>query len=404
MRLSLRRRPVEPALPGISAVARVDASTRRLASRVRPGEIAVIDHVDLDRGAAEALVAARPAAVLNVKPSMSGRFPALGAGVLVNAGIPLLDECGTELLTHVSDGEPVRLDGDVLHVGEHTVASGVLQTPQSVERATAAARRGLDVQLEAFTAAASEILRREHALLLDGSGAPPLTTPIAGRPVVVVAEGPAGGDHLTALKGFLKDRKPVLIGVETGADVIRAAGLRPDIVVGDFDRVSDATLQSGAELVLHSRHTTRPAGELRAQRLVVATTPFPYAGRSEDAALLLADAAEASVIVLAGSSEGLVAALDAGRTAMASTFLTRLEVSGRLVSAASVTALHRRGAPRRMIAALLACQLVAFGAAVAAAGGPAEAWDKVTDRIESSVSSTSQSVTGAVDSAFGSGG
>jgi uncharacterized membrane-anchored protein len=376
----------------------VDPRTRQLADRLRPGEIAVIDHIDLDRGAAEALVAARPAAVVNVAPSMSGRFPALGAGVVVDAGIPLLDQVGVELFTLVPDGAEVRLHGPTLYVGDHELSSGVLQSPQSVAEATTAARRGLTVQLQAFTACrvgdpqprACAAARRQR-----GPGAEDPARRPAGRRGDTRPD--RGGRSSRRCAASSRTASPCSSASRPGADVIRAVGLAPQVIVGDFDRVSDAALQSGAELVLHSRHTTRPPGEVRAERLVVATTPFPYAGRSEDAALLLADQGDASVIVLVGGSEGLVAALDAGRTAMASTFLTRLEVSGRLVSANSVAALHRRAAPRRLIGVMLVCQALALGAAVNAAGGPSQAWERTSDSVTSGVTRASDSVTGALD-------
>ncbi len=383
MRLSLRRRPTEPVQPGIIATARVDARTRELPGRLRPGDIAVIDHVDLDRGAALALAAARPAAVVNAAFSISGRFPALGAQTLVDAGIPLVDGAGPELFTLVGDGARVRLDGSVLYVADQALASGVLQTSESLALAADSARAGLGVQLEAFTAAAAELLRREHALFLDATGAPQLDVALAGRPVVIVAEGPTAAAELRALRRFIRDRRPVLIGVETGADVLRASRLHPAVVVGDFERVSDAALQSGAELVLHSRHTTRPPGEVRSERLAVRTVSFPYAGRSEDAAILLARHSGASVVILAGGPEGLVAALDSGRTGMASTFLTRLQAGDRLVPAQAAAALHRRERSSRLVAVLLACQLGALATAVAVDGGPAQAATDVRHAVSS---------------------
>jgi uncharacterized membrane-anchored protein len=374
MRLSLRRRPVETPPPGIIATARVDPQTRALVRRLRPGDIAVVDHVDLDRVAAQALVAARPAAVVNAAASISGRFPALGAQTIVDAGIPLVDSFGAHLLTLVADGARVRLDGEDLHVGEQASIGGVIQTPERVQRAMAAARTGLDVQLEAVTATAAELLRHEHALLLDGSGAPALPEGLRNRPAVVVADGPRATEDLRALRRFTKDRDPALIGVERGADVLRAAGFTPHVVVGSFAHVSDDVLQCGAALVLHSRHAVRPDGLARAERLAVVVTPFPYAGRSDDAALLLAYQNGAPVIVFAGGADGLVPALDAGGTAMASTFLTQLAVGGRLASAQTVAAVHRPRVRRGLMAVLVACQLAVLGVAVDQVGGPGTAW------------------------------
>ena len=85
----------------ILARARVDRRTKNLVRRLDRGEIAVINHEDLDRIAADGLVAARVSAVVNSKPTMSGRYPALGALVLIQAGIPVIDEIGEAVFNKI---------------------------------------------------------------------------------------------------------------------------------------------------------------------------------------------------------------------------------------------------------------------------------------------------------------
>ena len=130
----------------------------------RPGDIAIIDHIDIDRGAAAALIDAGVVAVINLAPSVSGRYPNLGPGLLIDAGVILIDHVDTDAFTQISDGEQVRVEGDSIYSGERLVASGVLQTADSVAEALEASKDGMASQLEAFSANAIEHLRREQGL------------------------------------------------------------------------------------------------------------------------------------------------------------------------------------------------------------------------------------------------
>ncbi len=95
MKLWSRRREVGYEQDGvIRGRARVDARTKNLIARLQPREIAVIDHKDIDRIAAEGLIERQPAAVINASVSSSGRYPNIGALMLVSSGIPVIDEVG----------------------------------------------------------------------------------------------------------------------------------------------------------------------------------------------------------------------------------------------------------------------------------------------------------------------
>src|SRR5690242_16945020 len=184
---TLRRR--SDGLPGISGVARLDRRTGRLAGRLNPGDIAIIDHVDLDRVAAETLVAAKPAAVVNAQPSISGRYPNLGPEVIVANGIPLLDNVGSEIFAAVKEGTKIRVDGDLVFVGEMPVAKGTAQDAHTVAALMVEAKSGLSAQLEAFAVNTAEYMSRERELLLDGVGVPQVRTHFAGRHVLIVVRG-----------------------------------------------------------------------------------------------------------------------------------------------------------------------------------------------------------------------
>ena len=365
MRLPALRR-ARSAEPGVVAgVVRLDRRTKRLVGRLRPGDIAVIDHVDLDRVAADSLVAAEVAAVLNVKPSVSGRYPNLGPEVLIKAGIPLVDDIGDGLFQQLREGDLVRLDGDTIYLGGEVVGKGIRQDAESVAQAMAAAREGLSVQLEAFAANTMEYLKQERDLLLDGVGVPAVETPIAGRHCLIVVRGYDYKADLDVLRPYIREFKPVLIGVDGGADALVEAGYTPDMIIGDMDSVSDDVLRCGAEVIVHAYPDGRAPGLARVNQLGISALTFPAAATSEDLALLLADEKGASLIVAVGTHWTLVEFLDKGRAGMASTFLTRLKVGGKLVDAKGVSRLYRQTISGSSLLLLVLSALAAMAAAVA---------------------------------------
>src|SRR3954467_14200263 len=365
MRLPTLRR-TRPAEPGVIAgVVRLDRRTKRLVGRLRPGEIAVIDHVDLDRVAADSLVAAGVAAVLNAKPPVSGRYPNLGPEVLIQAGIPLLDDLGDDLFDRLREGDVVRIEEESVLVDGERVAKGRRQDAETVAKAMADAREGLSVQLEAFAANTMDYLKQERDLLLDGVGVPDVETRIAGRHCLIVVRGYDYKADLDVLRPYIREFKPVLIGVDGGADALVEAGYTPDMIIGDMDSVSDDVLRCGAEVVVHAYPDGRAPGLKRVHQLGVAATTFPAAATSEDLAMLLADDRGASLIVAVGTHANLVEFLDKGRGGMASTFLTRLKVGGKLVDAKGVSRLYRQSISGSALLLLVLSAIAAMASAVA---------------------------------------
>jgi uncharacterized membrane-anchored protein len=366
--LTLRKsRPVLE--PGITGVARMDRRTKSLTKRLGPGDIAVIDHVDLDRVSAESLVDAGVGAVVNVAPSISGRYPNLGPEILVSAGIVLLDTVGEDIFADVAEGDVIRVDDDTVYLDERAVAKGDVQTIETVAASMAEARAGLAVQLEAFAANTMEFLRRERDLLLDGAGVPDIHTPLEGRHVLIVVRGYQYREDLETLRPYIREYRPVLLGVDGGADALIEAGYKPDIIVGDMDSVTDDALRCGAELVVHAYRDGRAPGMKRVEELGLPAVPFPAAGTSEDIAMLLADDKGASLLVAVGTHATLIEFLDKGRAGMASTFLTRLRVGGKLVDAKGVSRLYRARITTRTLLLLIAATLVTL--IVAASVSPA---------------------------------
>jgi uncharacterized membrane-anchored protein len=364
-----RQRAREPESPGVRGTARVDPRTKNLTKRLRPGEIAFIDHQDIDKVSAEALLACRPAAVVNASPSISGRYPNLGPEILVEAGIPLVDNVGKDVMHDVHEGQQVRVDGGEVLVDDTVVASGTAFDLEQVEAAMTDARAGLAVQLEAFAANTMEYLRRERELLIDGVGVPDIRTDLEGRHALVVVRGYHYKEDLQTLKHYIREYRPILIGVDGGADALVETGLKPDLIVGDMDSVSDATLRSGAEIVVHAYRDGNAPGLERVRQLGVEPVVFPATGTSEDVAMLLADDKGAELIVAVGTHATLIEFLDKGRSGMASTFLTRLRVGGKLVDAKGVSRLYRSRISNLSLAVMLFVGLLALFAALWATPG-----------------------------------
>ncbi len=349
---------------GALGVARLDGKTKKLTKRLEPGDIAIIDHVDLDRVSAEALAACGVAAVVNVARSISGRYPNLGPQILVEAGVPLIDDVGPDVFTKVHEGDLVRVDGEALLADDQVVAKGIRQTEQTVEAAMTEARAELPAQLEAFAANTMEFLKRERDLLFDGVGVPDVKTDLDGRHVLIVVRGYHYREDIGTLRPYIREYRPVLIGVDGGADALIEAGYRPDMIVGDMDSVSDEALTCGAELVVHAYRDGRAPGLKRVHDLEQHAVVFPAAGTSEDIAMLLADDRGATLIVAVGTHATLVEFLDKGRAGMASTFLTRLRVGSKLVDAKGVSRLYRSRIKGSSLLLLVAATLVAMIVAI----------------------------------------
>jgi uncharacterized membrane-anchored protein len=359
-----RAKTEEP--PGIVGVARVDLKTKVLVRRLEPGDIAIIDHPDLDRVSADELIACRVAAVVNAAKSVTGRYPNLGPGLLLDAGIPLIDDVGREVLSRVADGTAVRLDKDTLYnASDQVIAKGVLLTETALDQAISDANAGVPTQIDSFAANTLEFLRRERDLLTNGIDLPKLATGMKDRHVLVVVRGYRYREDLRALRPYIREYRPVLLAVDGGADALLEAGYRPDVIIGDMDSVSDEALLAGAELVVHAYPDGHAPGMTRLAGLGLAGTKLPAPGTSEDVALLVADACGASLIAVVGTHWTLEEFLDKGRPGMASTFLTHLRVGSKLVNARGVHQLYQSRISGWALAALVVAAAVTIVVAIA---------------------------------------
>ena len=386
------RHAVDEGRPGTTGTARLDRRTSALVRRLRPGDVAVIDQLDLDRATAEALLECRVTAVVNASAFISGRYPNLGPELLARAGVVLVDSVGPDIFRELHDGNQVRLhDGEVI-VGDRAIATGRQLDLAQVQAQMEEARAGLSSQLQTFTHNTTEFLRREQDLLLHGQGAPRTGTPIAGRPVVVVSRGYDFQQDLRRLRRFIHEQRPVLVGVDAGADAILAAGHRPDVVVvgeqglglngGEGDRgprsVSDKALRAARDVVLHTDSAGHATGSGRLERLGVRARTMSASGTSEDMALLLADIAGASFIVPVGTHATLDEFLDRQRGGLAGTFLTRLRVGPKLVDAKLVPQLYSGRVRAWHLALVLLVAVAALIVAIATTPVGGQWWSSIS--------------------------
>jgi len=342
---------------------KLDRRTKRLVHRLGPGDIAVIDHADLDRVSAEELVDSGVRVVVNVAASQTGRFPNPGPLLLVRGGVRLIEMPEAPLFQDLSEGDIVTVRAATLFRHGTRIAAGRTVEEEQLEQALAEQRTRVTESLETFAENTLRYLREEGRILAEGVDFPPLQTRFRDRHALVVARGPGHKRDLRIVRPYVRGFKPVLVAVDGGADALLEAGYRPDVIVGDMDSVSEAALRSGAELVVQAYQDGRAPGADRLESLGVPCWKVAAPGMSEDLALLLAYEKGARLIVAVGTHFNLIEFLERDRAGMSSTFVTRLKVGEILVDARGISRLVSR---RVGLWPLVAFTLAAFGAVVAA--------------------------------------
>ncbi|MFL5937436.1 MAG: putative cytokinetic ring protein SteA [Gaiellaceae bacterium] len=344
--------------------ARLDRTTKRLTRRLKPGDVAIIDHRDIDRVSAEELVESGARVVVNCSPSQTGRFPNPGPLLLVRGGVELVDVEGQELFDAISEGEIVSVRGGSVYRNGDCLASGRTLAAEELAHALAEQRGRVTQALEEFAENTMRHLREEGGVLSGAVEFPALQTSFRDRHALVVARGPGMKRDLRIVAGYIREFRPVLVAVDGGADALLELGKKPDVIVGDMDSVTDEALRSGAELVVHAYSGNGNApGAPRLDALGLPYHSVPAPGISEDLALLLAFEKGAELIVAVGTHLNLIEFLERDRAGMASTFVTRLKVGEILVDAKGVSRLVSR---RVGVWPLFVLALAGFGAIVTA--------------------------------------
>ncbi|MEG6616308.1 putative cytokinetic ring protein SteA [Peptococcaceae bacterium 1198_IL3148] len=342
----------------IKGIARIDKRTKDLTKRLQPGDIAVINHRDFDKVAAQSLISAKVKAVINVVPSLSNDYPNLGPLTLIEAGIPLIDEAGEELFEILSEGEKIEiLDNDIFVDGQH-VATGIVLNKQLILDKMEESKQNVNATLAKFVQNTLDYAQNEIDLICSDLTMPDVNTVFYKRHTLIVVRGHNYKEDLSAIKSYINEEKPVLIGVDGGADALLEFGYRPDIIVGDMDSISDDTLKCGAEIIVHGYPDGRAPGLERIESLGLQAKVFAARGTSEDIAMLLAYEKGTDLIVAVGTHSNMLEFLEKGRKGMASTFLVRLKVGSILVDAKGVNELYKSPMKAKYVAQVVLAALV----------------------------------------------
>jgi uncharacterized membrane-anchored protein len=349
--------------------AKLGKRTKRLVPRLGPNDVAIIDHQDIDRASAEELLESGVRVVVNVAESQSGRFPNPGPLLLVRGGVRLIDAPGAPLFDELGDGEPVTIRGASIFRNGTCLASGRALDAGRLEATLAEQRARATDALQTFAENTLQYLREEGGLLAEGIQFPSLKTRFRERQALVVARGPGYKRDLGIVRSYVRDFRPVLIGVDGGADALLQAGMKPDVIVGDMDSVSDKALAGGAELIVHAYRDGDAPGAARLEALGVPFHTVAAPGISEDIALLLAYEKGAELIVAVGTHFNLIEFLERDRAGMSSTFVTRLKVGEILVDAKGVSRLVSREVGLWPLIAFAAAGLAAIVVAILASPG-----------------------------------
>jgi uncharacterized membrane-anchored protein len=366
-----------------TGTARLDRRTKHLVKRLGPNDIAIIDHADLDRISAEELLESGVRVVVNVASSSTGAYPNAGPLALVRGGVRLIDAPGAQLFEDVRDGESLVVRGSSLFRNGTRIVAGRALREEELERALGEQRGRVSEALETFAENTLLHLREETALLSEGVQLPQLATSFRDRHALVVARSPETRRDLSIVGPYIGDFKPVLVGVDGGADALLDGGYKPDLIVGDMDSVSDKALHSGAELVVHAYPGGRAPGRERLDRLGLPSAVLPVPGLSEDAAMLLAFEKGAELIVAVGTHFNLLEFLERNRAGMSSTFLTRLKVGEKLVDARGVSRLFRPRVGLGAFAAFMLAGVATVSAVLIASPGLRNFLSLLGDRVRS---------------------
>jgi len=325
----------------IKAPVKLDKRTKDLVNRLEPGDIAIIDHNDLDEVAANSLVEKRIAAVINCGKSISGRYPNLGPSILTKSKIPIFDVIEGDLFGSIEEDNVVEIIDNKLTKKNELIAEVEFLSEDKIKKYLKLAEDNIEVELEKFIENTLIYANKEKNFILGNLKIPNINTEISGRHVLVVVRGQNYREDLVAILSYIKEVNPILIGVDGGGDALLEFGFTPDIIVGDMDSVSDECLKKCKEIIVHAYTDGRAPGMDRVKELGLEAIAFPAPGTSEDIAMLLSYDKGADIIVAVGTHSNMIDFLEKGRKGMASTFLVRMKVGSKLIDARGVNKLYK---------------------------------------------------------------
>ncbi len=354
----LTRRNGASSAEAIEGTVRLGRRTKHLVRRLVPGDVAVIDHVNIDRIAAEELIASGVGTVINASPSSDGRYPNAGPLLLAQAGVRLVDVEEGDPFELLGDGDRITIASGAILVGGRELMRGRALGVEELERQRDEQLERVDEALAEFAENTVAHVRQETDLLTGSIEFPPTRANFRDRHVLIVVRGDRHRRDLKALRAYIRDVRPLIVAVDGGANGVLEAGMKPDMIVGDMDSAGDEALRCGAELIVHAYPDGRAPGHQRLLEMGLEHTLLPAAGTSEDVAMLLAFEKGAALIVSVGAHFNLIEFLDRKRGGMSSTFLTRLRIGEKLVDAKGVSRLYNPSSPFGPLALFFAAFMV----------------------------------------------
>lgn len=337
----------------VEAKLKKDRKTKKLAKRIEPDQIAVINHIDIDEVAANSLVEAKIKLVINADKSISGRYPNAGPRILVDNNILIIDNIGIEAFDALEEDDVIVVEDGEIYKRDRLVGRGEVIDKALVDEKIRLAYENIGHELDRFIDNTIEYAKKEKGMILGDVEIPKMSTKFVNRQVLVVVRGHNYKDDLQAMISYIEEVKPVLVGVDGGADALMEFGYKPDLIVGDMDSVSDEALMAADEILVHAYVDGRAPGLKRVEDLGLKAVVMPSPGTSEDIAMLVAYEYGAKLIVALGTHSNMIDFLEKGRKGMASTFLVRLKIGSRLIDAKGVSMLYKSRLKIKYIVALI---------------------------------------------------
>ncbi len=340
----------------IKGIAKKDKVTKNLTNRLKAKDIAIISHKDLDEIAAISLVESKISCIINTEETISGKYPNRGPAILVENNIPIFEVDND--LKAIKEGEEIEIIGDEIYRNGNLISKCLYLSKDKIEKLLKLGYDNIESELDLFIENTLEYAKREKALVTGDISIPDIKTKIKDKHVLIVVRGKDYKRDLMAIKSYIKEVKPILIGVDGGADALIEFGYTPDIIIGDMDSVSDKSLSLSKEIIVHAYPNGRAPGVDRVEELGIKPILFQSPGTSEDIALLLAYEKKADLIVAVGTHTNMIDFLEKGRPGMASTFLVRLKVGEKLVDARGVNKLYNSTLKPKYLILILIASLI----------------------------------------------
>ena len=304
------------------------------------GDFLLIEDNDLTQADAELLIESGVQLVINAALSVTGRVRSRGPQTLIDAGIVLLDDCGSDVWA-LKDGDSITVKGtDILREGKRVAQGHRYDSLKDLPSDIPDVDQALSDQLQAFEASTSTFLEYEGAGVLRGEGYPELATQVSGRQVLLVCDSPRASQQLRDLGQWIRDTQPLVVAVEGGALRAKRAHRKPAIIVGDMTEVPDKIIRSGAEIVVPRAHEG-DQGRDRLNRMGIDYHQIDLSASAQDVAISLLSFMDPAAIVVAGDARELEDYLELPRSVVTPAFLIRLRAGDLLIPAHAVSATYR---------------------------------------------------------------